>query len=104
MTESDEGPTLTDENFHSHLRRRMEQRGITEDEVQETVQRGWKSGDAKPGTQGRTLVFPHDAQWEGTYYEEKEVTVYFKTDDDDLVLLTAIARYGSDFPRHPHES
>jgi len=33
MTESDEGPILTDEHFHSHLRRRMEQRGVTEDEV-----------------------------------------------------------------------
>ena len=41
---------------------------------------------------------------EGTHYEEKEVTVYFKTDEDRLILLTAIARYGSDFSRHPHES
>lgn len=104
MTESDEGPILTDEHFHSHLCRRMEQRGITEDEVREAVQRGWESSDAKPGTQGRTLVFAHEAHWEGTYYDEKEVTVYFKTDDGELVLLTAIARYGSDFPRHPHES
>lgn len=103
MSKPEEGPTLTDEHFHPHLRRRMEQRGITKEEVRETLQRGWTSGDAKPGTRGRTLVFTYDAQWEGTHYEEKEVTVYFKS-DSTLILLTAIARYGSDFPRHPHES
>lgn len=63
MAEPDEGPTLTAEHFHSHLRRRMEQRGITEEEVRETVRRGWDSGYAKPGTHGRTLVFTHDARW-----------------------------------------
>jgi hypothetical protein len=103
MSEPDERP-ITDDHFHFHLRRRMEQRGITKEEVCETVQRGWMSLDAKPGTHGRTLVFTYDARWEGTHYEEKEVTVYFKTDEDRLILLTAIARYGSDFSRHPHES
>jgi hypothetical protein len=81
---------------------------------------GWNSGElrrkrfvrrssvgGRRGTpsreRGRTLVFTYNAQWEGTHYEEKEVTVYFKS-DNTLILLTAIARYGSDFPRHPHES
>lgn len=82
----------------------MEQRGITEGEVRTTIQEGWPSSDAKPGTKGRTLVFPYDATWEGTHYEEKEVTVYFKTEDDELILLTAIVRYGSDFPRQPTEA
>ena len=81
----------------------MEQRGITEDEVRKTIREGWRSGDAKPGTQGRTMVFPYDADWKETHYEEKEVTVYFKVDNDELILLTAVARYGSDFPRHPDE-
>jgi hypothetical protein len=55
----------------------MEQRGITEEEVRKTIQEGWPSSDAKPRTKGWTLVFPYDATWEGTHYEEKEVTVYF---------------------------
>ena len=79
----------------------MEQRGITEEEVRTTMRQGWKASDAKPGTVGRTLVFPYNAEWEGTQYQEKEVTVYYKVDGDDLVLLTAIARYGRDFPRTP---
>jgi hypothetical protein len=103
MTDSENGPILSDEQFHSHLRRRMEQRGITEEEVRKTIREGWSASDAKPGTNGRTLVFPYNARWEGTHYEEKEITVYYKTEDDELILLTAIARYGSDFPRAPNE-
>ena len=68
------------------------------------MRQGWKVSDAKPGTAGRTLVFPYNpynAEWEGTQYQEKEVTVYDKVDGDDLALLTAIARYGRDVPRTP---
>lgn len=82
----------------------MEQRGITENEVREVFRGGWPASNAKPGTHGRTLVFAYEAQWEGAYYEEKEVTVYFKKEDEDLVLLPAIARYGNDFPRAPKKS
>ncbi|WP_263834149.1 DUF4258 domain-containing protein [Salinibacter sp.] len=92
-------PSITAEHFHSHIRRRMEQRGITEEEVRKTLREGWDAPDAKPGSEGRTLVFTYDAVWEGTHYEEKEVTVYFKLEDEQLVLLTPIARYGNNFPR-----
>ena len=37
-------------------------------------------------------------------YEDKEVTVYFKIEDDELILVTASAQYGSDFPRDPNAS
>jgi hypothetical protein len=57
MTELDQGPVHTDKHFHSRLRRRLEQRGITKDEGRKTVQQGWKSRDAKTDTHGRTLVF-----------------------------------------------
>jgi hypothetical protein len=77
----------------------MEQRGVSRVEVRETLKNGWESGDANPGTEGRRLVFPFDGKWEGTHYAEKEVTVYFKEDNDRLVLLTVVARYGEDFPR-----
>jgi hypothetical protein len=90
---------LTDDHFHSHVRRRMEQRGVTEEEVRETLDVGWAAPDAKPGTDGRTQVFPYDETWEGTHYDEKEVTVYFKKEEGKIILLTVLARYGSDFPR-----
>lgn len=35
----------------------------------------------------------------GIYYDEKEVTVYYKEENGDLVLLTAKARYGQSFSK-----
>ena len=32
--------------------------------------------------------------WEGEFFEEKEVTVYYKIKSDKLILLTVKARYG----------
>ena len=77
----------------------MEQRGVSRSEIERTLNEGWDAGDAKPGTEGRTYVFPFHDEWEGTRYDEKEVTVYFKRSEDDIILLTVIARYGNDFPR-----
>ena len=37
-------------------------------------------------------------------YKDKEVTVYFKIEDDELILVTASAQYGSDFPHDPNAS
>jgi len=38
----------------------------------------WEASDAKSGTLGKVLVFPYEKEWEGQFYEEKEVTVYYK--------------------------
>jgi len=48
---------------------------------------------------GKVLVFSYGAEWEGRFHDEKEVTVYYKVKDDQIVLLTAKARYGQGFPR-----
>jgi len=77
----------------------MEQRGITLEEIEHTLAEGWATLDAKPGTQGKTLVFEYQDEWLGEFFEEKEVTVYYKISGDELVVLTAIARYGSGFAR-----
>ena len=60
---------------------------------------GWEATDAKSGTWGKTFVFPYQKEWEGRWYEEKEVTVYYKMVEGLIVLLTVKARYGLRFPR-----
>ena len=55
--------------------------------------------DAVSGTEGKVKVFKFDGEWEGKYYEEKEVTVYYKAIEGKLILLTAKARYGKKFER-----
>jgi len=90
---------ITEEDLHGHLQARMSQRGITKEEIERTVNEGWEAADAKRGTSGRVLVFSYQREWEGRWYEEKEVAVYYKLLGGSLVLLTVKARYGQNFPR-----
>ena len=85
--------------MHSHLRARMHQRGMTHEEIERTLNEGREASDAKSGTLGRVMVFPYETEWEGQFYQEKEVTVYYKVTDKGLILLTVKARYGQGFPR-----
>ena len=85
--------------FPEHFSGRMTRRGVTAVEVEQTFTEGWPCGDSRPGVDCRTLVFPFDGEWEGRRYEEKEVTVYFKYDGDELIWITSKARYGAGFPR-----
>ncbi len=75
----------------------MAQRGVTREELERTLNEGWEATDAKPDTLGRVMVFPYEQEWEGTFYESKEVTVYFKVTEQHIVLLTTKARYGRGF-------
>jgi hypothetical protein len=90
-------------DYHSHLLTRMEQRGISKDEVERTLEVGWEASDAKPGTKGRIWVFEYQQEWQGRFYKEKEVRVYFKDADETLIVLTAVARYGSSFVRREQD-
>ena len=77
----------------------MHQRGVTQEEIERTLNEGWDADDAKPGTSGKVMVFPYNSDWEGQFYREKEVTVYYRMRGEDLSLLTVKARYGQEFPR-----
>lgn len=90
---------ITKGDIHTHLRARMAQRGVTEEELERTLNEGWKAEDVKPGTIGKVMVFSYQREWEGRWYEEKEVSVHYKEIAGSLVLLTVKARYGKDFPR-----
>ena len=54
----------------------MQQRGITIEEIQETLDKGWNADDVRVGTYGKVCIFGYGKEWEGNIYEEKEVTVY----------------------------
>jgi len=88
---------LKDEDIHPHLRARMLQRGVTKEEIEETIARGTEAEDAKEGTLGKVLAFPYNAVWENTYYSQKEVTVYYRQTEAGILVLTVKARYGEAF-------
>ena len=77
----------------------MEQRCVSRQEMEQTLNEGWGAMDAKPGMSGRSLVFAYEADWEGRFYRQKEVTVYYKVIGREVILLTVKARYGQGFPR-----
>ena len=89
---------IADSDLHPHLKARMEQRGVAIDEIERALNEGWEAEDAKPGTLGKVFVFPFAKQWEGSFFEQKEVSVYYKLVDERILLLTVKARYGKSFP------
>ncbi|MEE8329195.1 MAG: DUF4258 domain-containing protein [Thermodesulfovibrionia bacterium] len=95
---------IRDAGIHHHLRARMLQRGISKEEIEMTITKGWSAEDAKEGTIGKTRVFPYNNYWEDKYYEEKAVTVYYKMKEGKIVLLTSKARYGKNFKKGGKEN
>ena len=77
----------------------MEQRGVSREQIERTLNDGWSATDARPGVLGKVMVFQYQKEWEGRYYAEVEVTVYYKLTQEGLVLLTVKARYGKGFAR-----
>lgn len=84
-------------NVHQHLLARMQQRGVTKDEIQKALNEGKDAADCKPGTYGKVMRFRYNKEWEGKVFEEKEVTVYYKIKNKEITLLTVKARYGKEF-------
>ena len=85
---------LSDKDFHKHILKRMRERGVTRKEVEKTLNEGIQDRDAKEGTFGKKMVFRFSREWDAIYYEEKEVVVYYKLKNDEIILLTVISRYG----------
>ncbi len=91
---------VTEADLHAHLEARMRQRGVTLEEIRQTMAEGWQATDAKSGTHGKVMAFSYGGEWEDRFYPEKEVTVYYKlVGDERVILLTVKARYGQNFPR-----
>lgn len=88
---------IKETDIHHHLRMRMFQRGISLKEIERTLNEGWEADDAKEGTIGKVYIFSYDEHWEGIYFEEKEVSVYYKYKGEKVILLTTKARYGKKF-------
>ncbi len=77
----------------------MEQRGVTLEDIQRALDEGWLATDARVGALGKAIVLPYAREWEGSFYLQKEVTVYYKQAERGIILLTVKARYGSGFLR-----
>jgi hypothetical protein len=48
---------ITENDLHPHLKARMIQRGVTLEELEYTLNKGWDAKDSKSGTFGKTMVY-----------------------------------------------
>jgi hypothetical protein len=76
-----------------HARRRMPERGVSEDEVREVLARG-QPAEARGGRQALELIFPYNTYWQGRFYEQKRVRVVYAEEGPDQVVITVYAYYG----------
>lgn len=90
---------IKEDDLHAHIKARMRQRGVLIEEIEKTLNEGWNADDTKQNIIGKVFIFPYNTLWEEKFFEEKEVTVYYKYKAGQLVLLTVKARYGTKFPR-----
>ena len=87
---------ISEGDLHSHIKKRMLQRGIMVEEIETALNDGWEATDANPDTIGKTFIFRYNGEWEGVFYKEKEISVYYKHVEGEIVVLTAKARYGKE--------
>ena len=78
--------------IHPHARERMNERGVSETEVNQTL----TDGERFPAKQGRTGFrrnFRFDSRWRDRNYAIKQVEVYAVYEAPKWTVITVLARY-----------
>ncbi|RZD16855.1 MAG: DUF4258 domain-containing protein [Candidatus Acididesulfobacter guangdongensis] len=78
--------------IHPHAKERMTERGINEKEVIETLEDG-ECFPVKFGRNGFRRNFIFNDLWRGKKYNIKQVEVITVNEDNDIIIITAIAKY-----------
>ena len=78
--------------FLPHARERMEERGVTEYEIINTVEEG-EEFTAKFGRTGFRRNFEFGGVWRGKQYQTKQVEVFTVNENDRFIVITVIVKY-----------
>lgn len=82
-------------SFIEHARDKMEERGISEEEVLTVLTEG-NPASARHGRQARAMVFPYNREWMGSFYPQKRAVVIYQLEDgDNITVITVISQYGA---------
>ena len=76
-----------------HTLERAAERGTSEEEIKDVI-RTRLSVTAKYGRLGKGKIFRFQRTWRGRFYEQKRVEVFYVTEDDAIVTVTAHVFYG----------
>ena len=78
--------------FTSHAKEQSAERGASESEVKEAIERGLR----EPAKRGRMIYrhnFQYRAKWQGRYYAIKQVAPVVVETDHEFVVVTVYAFY-----------
>ena len=78
--------------IHPHAKARMAERGASEEEVLQTVERGERF-PAKYNRTGFRHNFSFNAHWRGTMYHTKQIEAYALQENDNWIILTVITKF-----------
>jgi len=71
----------------------MRERGVTEEELSLTLERG-EPAPARYGRSAKAMVFNYNALWRGRSYSQKRVEAVFVVEGEDTVVITVYGYYG----------
>ena len=78
--------------FSRHAAEQMRLRGVTREEVEQCI----RIGERIPANQGRLAFrknFSFRSEWQGKYYEVKQVMPMVAEDEDRMVVVTVYSFY-----------
>jgi hypothetical protein len=70
-----------------HTLERARERGASEEEIKETLENG-NDIKAKGNRLGKAKIFPYDTFWNGKYFQEKKVEVFYVVENNQIITVT----------------
>lgn len=77
-----------------HAMQRAEERGVTEEEIFDTLKTG-VSLLARGDRFAKEKVYTFQNEWNKKFYEEKQVKVICIVENNLIVVITVVVRYGN---------
>jgi len=78
--------------IHTHARDRMQERGVSEEEIIQTITEG-ESFDAKFGRIGFRRNFIFLGIWKGKRYSAKQIELYAVNEENGWLVISVMAKY-----------
>lgn len=78
--------------IHTHAKERIAERGVTEEEVIDTVLKG-ETFAVKFNRIGFRKNFSFSGKWRNKDYNNKQVEVIAVKEEDNIIVITVIAKY-----------
>jgi hypothetical protein len=76
-----------------HTLERAEERGVNEEEIREVLDLGF-TVPGKYHRFGKAKIFEFQREWQGKFYQQKRVEVFYTVERDVIITVTVYVFYG----------